>query len=220
VQREHLAAMELAFHSPSAGRAAIPSSDSSRQRRLRRFAVPVAATVGVLGLTCGLAAAGALPARAQREASRVAATVGWNIPGSNDSPREAPSGNPGTGTSRTSPSPGVTTRTSPQRSNRDDAKPTSSTVVRSQPPSTRALPSVPVAPPGQTETKPGNSGSGSGTGGGGGSGTEHKPDTSVVTPGKSGDEPGNAKSAKPDGGAPGTPSATSHGRSADPPGDN
>ena len=69
-----------------------------RRRRLRALALPVAATVGVLGLTGGLAVAGELAGPAQRQASRLARAVGWEIPESsgrsNNRPDTRPRGNP------------------------------------------------------------------------------------------------------------------------------
>jgi hypothetical protein len=67
----------------------------ARKRRVRSFAVVLAASVGVVGLTTGLAAAGRLPGPAQHQVARLAEVVGVDLPGydhaGDTSPRVTPS---------------------------------------------------------------------------------------------------------------------------------
>jgi hypothetical protein len=74
VRAAHLAAMDRAVTE------LVPEPLRLPRRRVPALALAAAATVGVLGLTGGLAAAGGLPAPVQHQAARVAGAIGWDIP--------------------------------------------------------------------------------------------------------------------------------------------
>jgi hypothetical protein len=74
-----------------------PDARPARRRTPRRALTAVAAVVGVLSLTTGLAVAGALPDAAQRVASTVLAQVGVAAPSPGASSSPARGGSPSTG---------------------------------------------------------------------------------------------------------------------------
>ena len=200
VRSAHLAAMDLAGIAPEqhdATATALPP-EAARRRRLRALALPVAATVGVLGLTCGLAVAGELPGPAQRQASRLARAVGWEIPESsgrsNNRPDTRPRGNPAPPAPASS-SPAVPGESRPGRSAGTGSQPgTPDAVPGPAGPAGPTAPSPgnsgaavlgPAGPAGPTAPSPGKSGAAPGQGGNG---------STTVTPGKSGAAPGHSGS--------------------------
>jgi hypothetical protein len=177
VKSAHLAAMDLAGSAPGECDATALHPKAPRRRRLRALALPIAATVGVLGLTCGLAVAGELPGPAQRQASRLARAVGWEVPEnsgpSNDRPDTRPGGTPG---------PPASTSTSPAAPGESRPGASDGTGLESRTPD--AVPG-PAGPTGPAAPSPGNSDAAPGQGGNG---------STTVAPGKSGAAPGHAGS--------------------------
>lgn len=191
----HLAAM----------RRAVPTARP--RRATRTVAAVAAATVGVLTLTAGLAAANQLPKPAQDQAARFAEIVGVDLPGNDhasDGARSTPSttapGPTGANNGRTT-SPGSS---GGNASTVDPATPTGTASVApgqsgSAPGQTGSTPGQSGSAPGQTGTTPGQSGSTPGQSG-------SAPDQTGTAPGKSGSAPGQS------GTTPGK-SGTAHGHS-------
>jgi hypothetical protein len=167
-------------------------------RRNRAAVALVAATVGVLGLTGGLAAAGRLPRAAQDRVADVANVVGIDLP-KHDDARDV---GPGNGREILRPS-------APERGASSTAPP------------------VGPRGPGATGTLPGSSGSAPGHSPAGPGSSElapgHTKDTTgspgATTPGATGEPPGNSGSA-PGHDRGGRGSGSSPGRSGDAPGHN
>lgn len=179
----HLAAM----------RRAVPTA---RPRRTARgVAVVAAATISVMMLTAGLAAANRLPKVAQDQAARWAEIVGVNLPG-NDHQSDGAHSTPST----TAPGPTSAKNngtTSPGSSSGDanpvdPANPGTSTGTPGQsgsaPGQTGSTPGQSGTTPGQTGTTPGSSGTAPGN-----SGTALG--QTGTTPGKSGSAPGHSDTA-------------------------
>jgi hypothetical protein len=207
VRLEHLAAMDSAMVALGCPVAATPS-DRVRSRRLHRLALPVAATVSVLGLTCGLAAAGALPGPAQRQISRVADAIGWNIPSSGGASNEGQSGGSGIRNIGTIAPAATTAPAAAQPAGSGSRGPSTTTLPAS------AIPPAPAVPHGQVHPKAEVPGSGSGN--------NTETDRDSLAPGKSGDAPGRTQSTADDS-ASGTPpgrSGGNNGRSGEAPGQN
>ncbi len=226
VKAAHLAAMDLAMDlewGPDQAERSPVRELPVRRRRVRTLALPVAATLGVIGLTCGLAAAGGLPGPAQRQAARVAGAVGWQIPDHFGS--SSPTRHPGAGGGRD-----LAPTTSTSTSGADDAGTGPVTVGRRRQlarvvsggvfrlrwivarelghrarshrrrrSSGRAAGKSGAAPgqtgstPGQSGTAPGQSGTGPGKSGDAPGRSGTAPGLSGTTSGKSGDAPGHNK---------------------------
>ncbi len=200
----HLAAMEAAANDVA------DAVGAAGRQRPRALVLVGAATLGVLALTSGLAAAGTLPAPVQRQAARMAHAVGLEIPGRGDAVKEVPTGG-------SAPGPDPTSRRSP-RPNRGstDPSPPPATVGsgaatgRSSVPTPAAIPPIPApAPdvpdvPGGSGDAPGRTGSGSDAPGNSGNAPGHA-DPVPSAPGNSGNAPGRTGSDAPgkSGSAPG-----------------
>jgi hypothetical protein len=198
VATAHLAAMdraitELAVTGPDTAAGSdvvVRHSAPTRRRRMRALAVPVAATVGVLGLTCGLAAAGGLPGPAQRQAARVAGAVGWSIPDQSGSSSPSRSNPPDPGGHRNLATTTSTTHavhrqpaSVPPGSRGADGSDSASGSSGRTPQTTK-----PTGPPAATapgQSSPGKSGAAPGPGSTG---------STPADPGKSGDAPGHSGS--------------------------
>jgi hypothetical protein len=212
----HLAAM----------RRAVPTA---RPRRTARgVAAVAAATVSVLALTAGLAAANQLPKSAQDRAARLAEIVGVDLPG-NDHQSDPSHSTPST------TAPGSTTANDGRTPSTGSSGGDGSTVApANQGTATSPAPGQSGSAPGQSGTAPGHSGSAPGQSGStpgqsgstpGQSGTG--PDQTGTSPGKSGSAPGQSGTAPGKSGtAPGhaetapTDPDTSPGKSGDAPGHN
>jgi hypothetical protein len=215
-QWNHLAAM----------RRAVPAA---RPRRAARgVAAVAAATVSVLALTAGLAAANQLPKPAQDQAARLAEIVGVDLPG-NDHQSDGSHSTPSTTLpGATTASNGQTTSpgaSSGDASSDDPATPGASSAAPGQ---SGTAPGQSGTAPGQSGVEPGHSGTAPGQSGStpGQSGTV--PDQTGTTPGKSGSAPGQSgTSPGKSGAAPGhnTTTTTTNpdaapGKSGDAPGHN
>lgn len=181
----------------AAMRRAAPVATPTRVRRSTRSVVAVAAaTVGVVVLTTGLAAAGRLPGGAQDRFARLAEVVGVDLPGNDQGTDSRPSDGVG-GNART-----TRTDRSEQRTGAEpDVVATIPGAAGTPPGSSGTAPGLSSAPgqsgsapgrsgsaPGQTGTTPGQPGSTPGTSGG-------SPGQSGASPGKSGDAPGQTDDA-------------------------
>jgi integrin beta 8 len=177
----------------------------------------------VLGLTCGLAAAGGLPGPAQREAARVAGAVGWKIPdqfGSSSPSRSNhpdPGGHPNDASTTSTPTKPAVDRQrgsvppGSRGAGGSDSAPGSS---GSTPPTTKRTGPPAATAPGQSS--PGKSGAAPGPGSTGS--TPADPGKSADAPGHSGSTPGASSSAPGRSGAsPGT-SGEAPGTSGEAPG--
>ena len=212
----HLAAMDAASSTLA------PVVGAERRRRPRAVLLVGAATLGVLALTSGLAAAGTLPAPVQRQAARVAHAVGWDIPGHVDPATDEPHGGSSTETrSGTTPQSG---RASGSNRGADPSTPSApavgtvpvpgpSATAPGPPPSAPVpVPGVPEAP-GRSGDAPRPTGSEADAPGSSGSAPGHT-DSPAGAPGNSGNAPGHAD---PGSGAPGK-SGSAPGHSGDAPG--
>lgn len=217
VAEAHLAAIGDLLAEGS-GATVVALGATSRRRRLRAVALPVAATVGALALTCGLAAAGGLPGPAQRQVSRVAGAVGWEIPGratSHDRPTHPVPARPGAGSGKrdaTVPSTSVSGARNGGSSG-SSGSPDPAPVVTSIPGSGATRPSG--TSPGSSGSAPGHSTGGSTPAAPGASGDA--PGHTGATPGRSGSAPGltdttPGKSGSAPGHSGATPSATAPGK--------
>ena len=165
----HLAAM----------RRAVPTA---RPRRTARgVAVVAAATISVMMLTAGLAAANRLPKVAQDQAARWAEIVGVNLPG-NDHQSDGAHSTPST----TAPGPtsAKNNGTTSPGSSSGDANP----VDPANPGTSTGTPGQSGSAPGQTGSTPGQSGTTPGSSGA-------APGQTGSTPGKSGTAPGHSDPA-------------------------
>ncbi|MGZ4735257.1 MAG: hypothetical protein ACXVJW_18825 [Acidimicrobiia bacterium] len=189
VRAAHLAAIDAAVMDAAAHRMPRPEYPS---RRTRVFALTAAATIGVLGITGGMAAAGTLPGPAQREVARVADAVGWEIPGHPGASVHVPASDAKPG--RKSPSASTTTsvhgegrsgKQTPAATN-GASDTTAPTGPVTSPGNSGTAPGQTGTTPGQTGTTPGQSGSGSGAPGNSG----NAPGQTNSSPGKSGAAPG------------------------------
>lgn len=133
-----------------------------RRRRQRAVVLVAAATVGVLGLTGGLAAAGRLPAPAQHRVADVVKVVGIDLPDHDESRDVGPGNGREIVRPTTTPTAGVSTTAPP--------------VGPRGPGATGTLPGSSGSAPGHSPTGPGNS--------------ENAPGHTGANPGSSGDSPG------------------------------
>jgi hypothetical protein len=167
---------------------------SAPHRRRHRAAVLVAAaTVGVLGLTGGLAAAGRLPHAAQDRVADVAQVVGIDLPNHDDA-RDVGPGNGRENLRLPTPNPGA-----------NDISPP---VGPQGPGATGTLPGSSGSAPGHSPIGPGSSEDAPGhTQGTTGDTATTSPGSSANPPGRSGEEPGgsgNAPGHQTDDGDPGS----------------
>jgi hypothetical protein len=168
---EHLAAMRRATADPTVELAAdetaeIPVEETVAtatplRHRHRAVVLVAAATVGVLGLTGGLAAAGRLPASAQDRVADIVKVVGIDLP-NHDNARDVGPGN-----------------------GRENLRPTTPTAGASG-----TAPPVGPQGPGATGTLPGSSGSAPGHSPTGPGNSENAPGHTSSDPGSSGNGPG------------------------------
>jgi hypothetical protein len=202
----HLAAMrraaaEQAGELPGAAAADVPveatvATEVPRRRSHRAVALVAAATVGVLGVTGGLAAAGRLPRPAQDRVADLAEVVGIDLP-DHDNAREIGPGN-----------------------GREILRPTSPTNGASG-----VAPAVGPRGPGATGTQPGSSGSAPGHSSTDRGRSEEAPghskgtpgDTGTTPPGQSGEQPGSGNPPGQDGDGNGN-AGTGNGNAGNPPG--
>ncbi|HEY3724472.1 MAG TPA: hypothetical protein VGN59_14060 [Acidimicrobiia bacterium] len=204
LRRLHLLAMDRAATTPEPeAQPTVPNIGISRRRRVRSLVVPIAASFGVVVLSCGLASAGVLPGPAQTQAARLAGSVGWSIPDGSGALERSPSESPHLRISTRLP--GATATTVPRPTGRSSATATTRAGTGGPAPAT-AAPS-------------GGSSAGSGTavddGGSGPPGTSSgTPGTTTPGPDDGGSSPGSS------GDAPGRSTDTSPGKSGDAPGHN
>ncbi len=208
VRERHLAAMEGAATSAQESHASIVPLAAGRRRR-RALASIAAATVGVVALTGGLAAAGRLPATAQRHAAKIAGAVGWEIPGGTDrstpAPRNGPTGDTPTtaargersgvprGDRRSEPAPATPSATAPATPAAPPAAGSDAPGASGDAPGHTGA-NAGADDPGRSGTAPGHIGTNSGSGSPGSSGSvpgrADAPAAGDETPGKAGSSPG------------------------------
>lgn len=195
-----------------------------QQHRARRGIVAIAAaTVGLLTVTTGLAAADRLPRSAQDQVARFAEIVGVDLPGNDRAPAASPS-QPGPGSDHLTPPRGSNASLPGAQPTTATSGPTGNTVHRGDsagsdvappktdppvgpgsPAATPAGPGPVITPPGQSGSTPGQSGSTPGHDGSAPGNSENAPGHSDANPGKSGLAPGHAGTT---GNSSSTPTAT------------
>jgi hypothetical protein len=211
----HLAAMRKATAAPP------------RRTHVRGLIAVAAATVGLVGVTTGLAAADRLPQAAQNQVARLAEYVGVDLPGNEPSPAAGSGSEPGADSPRPAP---VATRAkaatppfvplppskvgdaagaergpasgagSPPRG----SSPATDAPGRSgeTPPQTGSTPGGAVVPPGQSGSGPGQSGSAPGDDGSAPGSSEQAPGRTGATPSQSNSSVAPGRTGE----TPGTPS--------------
>lgn len=150
VQWNHVAAMRRA------------ARENRKRRRARSFTIIAAATVGVLGVTTGLAAADRLPAAVQDPVARVAGIVGIDLPRADDKPDVRPA-------DHHEPAHVTGTTTGAGRVDRDPPPGNSANTPGHAGDTTPGIGTAPGnsgATPGHDDTTPGNSGNAPGQTGG------------------------------------------------------
>ncbi len=213
----HLAAMRRAaadptVESPIDPTAELPTAvapEAARRRNHRALVLVAAATVGVVGLTGGLAAAGRLPRPAQDRVSDFAEIVGVDLPRHEDSTDIDRPSTPSTAPGRTGVAPAAGTRgpgatgTPPGASGSAPGhSPTGPGRSGSAPGHTKdTTGDTPTTAPGSSGSAPGRTGGSPGNPGNAPGHTEGTTDTTA--PGNSGNAPGHNKTTERSGAAPG-----------------
>jgi hypothetical protein len=212
----HLAAMRRAASDPTAEQTVEPAVDvaagaeAPRRRSPRAVVLVAAATVGVVGLTGGLAAAGRLPRVAQDRVADVAEIVGVELPRHDDSSTDVDRPTPPTttpGVSGTAPAagargPGATGTLPGSSGSAPGHSPTGPGSSERAPGHTKDTSgNAGTTPPGSSGSAPGQSGGAPGHGGSPPnppnppSVPTTAPGSSGTAPGRSGGEPGNSGAA-------------------------
>jgi hypothetical protein len=197
-----------------------------KRHRVRGLVAVAVASVGLVAVTTGLAAADRLPRSAQDQVAKLAEYVGVDLPGNDHGPAASVPKPDDSSSDRPSRGTETTGRDGPRGSRADDPRPddvnapagatstapaaapgqtstggTSPGNSGSAPGHTGGTPAPTVTPPGSTGSAPGNSGSAPGQ-------TGQTPGKSGSAPGKTGETPGKSGSAPGQSGASGKPAST------------